>query len=319
MRLQALSAGEHAPRGRFTGAVHSVFHKACNIRLDDGRLLALLTPQSANLPHGVRVDMAPEFGFADRLRVGQKAGCRADVLRVVEAGLSIDLGRARLWRSELEAPGIDLDRPEAALAWRTAWHALWRHECGAAMTHDPHRFDASVRPVSPCDALRRAAFRDALRLARAARSRQQEQAAAAIGRLIGRGPGLTPSGDDLLVGFLAGLRVAAGSRSERLAFLDWLGKTVIEAVAATNEISRAFLRHAAAGSVAEPLALLARRIGEAATPDEVERAIARALRFGHTSGADATLGLLLGLAAWNSSWPFSEQPAKIAPVRQREP
>ena len=98
MRLHALSAGEHAPRGRFTGVVHSVFHKACNIRLDDGRLLALLAPQLANLPHGIRVETSPEFAFTDRLRVGQKAGCRADMLRLAEAGLAIDLGPARPWR-----------------------------------------------------------------------------------------------------------------------------------------------------------------------------------------------------------------------------
>ena len=66
-------------------------------------------------------------------------------------------------------------------------------------------------------------------------------------------------------------------------------------------ISGAFLRHATVGSVAEPLAVLARRIGEAAAPDEVEGAAARALAVGHTSGADGTLGLLLGLAAWRFS------------------
>ena len=165
--------------------------------------------------------------------------------------------------------------------------------------------------TSPCDALRRTAFGDALRLLHATRSQQTGDAAAAIGRLIGRGPGLTPAGDDLLVGFLAGLRVAAGSRGALLAFLDGLGEAVVLAAAATNEISRAFLRHAAAGSVAEPLALLARCIGEAAPPEEIARATARALRFGHTSGADATLGLLLGLSAWSISWSFAEQTARI--------
>jgi Protein of unknown function (DUF2877) len=315
MRLSALSAGEHAPRRRFNGAVHSVFRHACNVRLDDGRLLALLAPQLANLPHGIRVEMAPEFAFADCLRVGQAAGCRADVLRFGEASLSIDLGRARPWRSDLAAPGIDLDRPEAALAWRTAWDALWRHERGASVTHDPHGSDAAARHLSPGAALRRTAFRDALRLACAARCLQRELAAAAVGRLIGRGPGLTPTGDDLLVGFLAGLRVAAGSGPERVTFLGALSAAVVDAAAATNEISRAFLCHAAAGSVAEPLARLARRIAEAAAPREVERATSQALRFGHTSGADAALGLLLGLAAWRSAWLFSEQAAKLDAVR----
>jgi hypothetical protein len=299
VRLSAISAGEHAPRGHFEGAIHSVFSTACNVRLEDGRLLTLLAPRLADLPHGIRVGTAPDFAFADRLRVGQRVGCRADVLRVAGGGLSIDLAKARLWHCDLTAPGGELEASEARLAWRTAWHTLWRHE----------------RNSSPCDALRRAAFREALSLARATRSWQAEQARAAVGRLIGRGPGLTPSGDDLIVGLLAGLRVAANGRAERLAFLCALGEAVVDAMAATNEISQAFLRHAAAGSVAEPLARLARRIAERAAPERIERAAARALSFGHSSGADATLGLLLGLVAWRPVWPFSEQALKISAPR----
>jgi hypothetical protein len=312
LRAHAISAGEHAPRHHFTGAVHSVFEKVCNIRLDDGRLLCLLLPQLANLPHGIRIE-APQLDFSQQLKVGQKVGCRAGVLRLGEADLSIDLTSARLWRSELSRPGVDLDQPGAALAWRAAWRALYRHERGDPGAQHPKRLDRRLLAVSPSDPLRRAAFREALRLTRATRFLRADRAGAAIDRLIGLGPGLTPAGDDVIVGFLAGLWSAAGDRPERLAFLASLGAAVLRAAAATNEISRAFLRHAAGGSVAEPLVLLARRIGEAASPHEVERAAVSALVVGHTSGADGTLGLLLGLAAWRSSWPFSERVACIGP------
>jgi hypothetical protein len=311
VRLSALSAGEHAPRGRFDGVVHSVFKRSCNVRLDNGRLLALLGPQLANLPHGIRVATAPDFAFADHLGVGQSVGCRADVLRGGEVGLSIDLGKARLWRCDLARLGVDLQSPEATLAWRTAWHALWRHERGALVTAEEGRLDLGMRAASPCEALRCTAMRDAVRLARATRALRADRARAALDRLIGRGPGLTPAGDDLVVGLLAGLRVAGGDRVERLAFLRSLGGAVVDAMSATNEISQAFLRHATVGSVAEPLAVLARNIAEGTAAEEVERATARALSFGHSSGADATLGLLLGLAAWRPAWPFSEQASKI--------
>jgi Protein of unknown function (DUF2877) len=311
MRLCALSAGEHAPRGRFNGAVHSVFRRACNIRLDDGRMLALLGPEQANLPHGIRVATAPAFAFADHLRVGQRAGCRADVLRLGGAGLSIDLCRARPWRSDLSGLGTNLDREVTGGAWRVAWHALSRHERTGLVSPEATGRDLHKRGSSPCDALRRAVFREGLRLTRATRFMRAEAAARAIDRLIGRGPGLTPAGDDLIVGFLGGLRAAAGDRPEQLVFARSLGETVVRLSVATNEISRAFLRYAAAGSVAEPLALLAGCITEAAAPDEVERAAARAMAFGHTSGADATFGLLLGLASWRAAWPFSQPAARI--------
>jgi hypothetical protein len=306
LRVHAISAGEHAPRRRFDGTVHSVFEKACNVRLDDGRLLCLLLPQLANLPHGIRIQ-APQLDFSHHLRAGQRVGCRADVLRLGDAGLAIDLASARLWRSELPGPDLDLDRPEAALAWRTAWCALARHERDDPGADDAGRSGRRLPAVSPSDPLRRAVVREALRLARAARRFRADRAGAAIRGLTGLGPGLTPAGDDVIVGFLAGLWSAHGDRAERLAFLRSLGETVLAAAAATNEISGAFLRHATVGSVAEPLAGLARRIGEAASPDEVEFATRRALSVGHTSGADAVVGLLLGLAAWR----FSGQTTRI--------
>ena len=86
MRLDALSAGTEAARGRFNGTVHSVFDNACNVALDDGRLLALLAPRIANVPHGVRIDMPPGFAFASRLIAGRRVGCRADRLRFAGTG-----------------------------------------------------------------------------------------------------------------------------------------------------------------------------------------------------------------------------------------
>jgi hypothetical protein len=137
-------------------------------------------------------------------------------------------------------------------------------------------------------------------LAHASRSRCAPAAAAAIGRLIGRGPGLTPAGDDLIVGFLAGLWSTRGDDPARRRFLDRLAAIVDGAAAATGEISRAQLRHATRGSVAEPLARLARAIGEGDPPPEVGRAAGMALSVGHTSGGDGVFGLLLGIACWSS-------------------
>ena len=78
-----------------------------------------------------------------------------------------------------------------------------------------------------------------------------------------------------------------------------LAATITAAAEATGEISRAYLRHAAIGSVAEPLARLARAIAEGAPLPEVELAARTALRVGHTSGGDGVEGLLLGLACWS--------------------
>jgi hypothetical protein len=282
MHLQALSTGTGVPSGRFSGVVHSVFRQACNIRTDGGSLLTLLAPQLGNAPHGIRVAAPPKLAFSEHLRSGQRVGCREAVLRVAGAEFAVDLAGAERWRSELETLETDLSRPEVALAWQAAWQALAGHR--RHLGEDP---------------LTEAVHARGLALARASRALSAPAAAAAIRRLIGCGPGLTPAGDDLIVGFLAGLWSTHGGDPARRRFLDALAAVVTATAEATGDISRAYLQHATLGSVAEPLARLARAIADGAPLPEVDRAAGTALRVGHTSGGDGVLGLLLGLACWS--------------------
>jgi hypothetical protein len=286
MHLAALSAGGQAPRGHFNGAVHSVFRQACNIRLDDGRMLALLAPHLGNVPHGVRLDAPAGFVFSRHLPVSERIGCRADVLRIA-SGFSIDLGSARTWQGELSSARVDLAVPEIARAWRAAWRSLRRGRASAEQT------DAMM--------LTRAVDRQGVRLARAARALQADEAANALDHLIGRGPGLTPSGDDLITGFLAGLFSTAADDRALRAFLEGFCPTVARAAASTTDISRAYLTQAADGWFAEPLVTLARQICSGADHGAIDSATIAVLRVGHTSGGASVFGLLLGLAAWGSS------------------
>jgi Protein of unknown function (DUF2877) len=306
MHLAALSAGGQAPRGRFNGRVHSVFREACNIRLDDGRLLALLAPHQGNVPHGVRLDLRAGFDFSRQVAVGQAVGCRADVLRVT-GGLSIDLGTAQAWQGALPSAGIDLTSANVAAAWRAVWRR-WHQD---RAPNDRREVEFAARAIE----------RHGVRLARAARVLRPEGAARALDRLIGCGPGLTPAGDDLIVGVLAALWCTTGVDPARRGFLDRLCAAVAAAAAATGDISRAYLIHAAHGQFAEPLAALAGHIAEGADLGAVEFATIAALRVGHTSGAHGVFGLLLGLAAWAPRSAPPGRPSDVTagqdPVRPR--
>jgi hypothetical protein len=284
MHFAALSAGGQAARDRFNGTIHSVFDQACNIRVDDGRLLALLAPCLGNVPHGARIAVPAGFGFARHLTVGGPVGCRADVLRM--PGLSIDLGTAKPWQAELAPTDVDMRVPRVARAWRQAWRMLQQRR-------------ARVGPAQVAT-LSHAVDRRGLRLAHATRHLRVDEAAAAIEALIGCGPGLTPSGDDLLVGFLAGLWSTAGDDLAQRTFRRALCAAVAAAAGATGDISRVYLTHASRGRFAEPLTTLATRIGEGGPVGEIERLTAGALRVGHSSGCAGVLGLLLGLRAWSA-------------------
>ena len=262
-------------------SVHSIFRRACNLRTDGGGLLALLAPEFGNTPHGIRVSMPAGLAFTDHLQAGLQAGCRAAVLRIAGSGVAIDLSTAAVWRSELASLRIDLARPTVATAWAVAWRALERRR----------RLDR--------DPLLRTIHQRGLALAEASGALDIDAAGNAIEALIGSGPGLTPAGDDLIVGFLAGLFASQGDDPARRCFRSALGAAVTAALASTGEISRVYLEHATLGSVTEPLAGLAGAIADGSPPSEVEHVTERALNVGHTSGGDGVLGLLLGIQAWS--------------------
>ncbi|MER6947921.1 DUF2877 domain-containing protein [Nonomuraea sp. NPDC000554] len=122
-------------------------------------------------------------------------------------------------------------------------------------------------------------------------------AVSAAEQLVGLGPGLTPSGDDVLAGLLVTLRqlgTAAGAgRAVWLA--DWLAAAVTyDARARTTAISATLLHCAARGEASpEVIAVLRGLIGS----QTLEPALRRLHRLGHTSGADLAQGIAIGLSA----------------------
>jgi hypothetical protein len=117
-------------------------------------------------------------------------------------------------------------------------------------------------------------------------------------RIVGLGPGLTPSGDDALAGLLLALRllggaVPGGGRAVWLA--DWLGAAVTaHACDRTTSLAATLLHCAARGQASVEAAAVLRGI---AGQDPLVPAARRLLATGHTSGADLAWGLLLGCRA----------------------
>jgi hypothetical protein len=129
------------------------------------------------------------------------------------------------------------------------------------------------------------------------------QPAAAVARLLGRGPGLTPAGDDVLAGFLVGARAFGHDAAEARAAVAAL------APAHTTALSAALLWHAARGECIDELAAvvvaLSRPSRSEGNPTErglaghnvLEQALGRLLAVGHTSGAALAAGLSAAAAA----------------------
>jgi hypothetical protein len=121
-------------------------------------------------------------------------------------------------------------------------------------------------------------------LARAVMSRDVDAAALVGARLIGRGPGLTPEGDDLVCGVAAVVAVGDWPRALREA---WVGALIGgDLRRRTTALSATLLELAALGMGPEPLQALV-----AGDPG----ALARLEAIGHSTGRAIARGAAVGL------------------------
>jgi hypothetical protein len=278
MILAALTIGAGAPEGNFAGCVAEVYAQACLCALANGGLMTLGTSKLGSLPCGVMIGAPRDFSFHQTLAAGAALAARGGVLRVGGAGLAVDLRQARPWRCCLADLRLDLRSAPTRRAWRAAWRVLRR---------DGRQ--AGLRRIA-------GATMDALSLA--TRRYDGESAYGAMRGLVGLGEGLTPSGDDYLVGYFAGLWACAGQASAEASFATALAGRLKTLSGWTNPVSRLYLEAAAGGQVSERLYNVASCISAGRDQAAVSEAVGAALAVGHSSGASGVLGLLRGCAVW---------------------
>ena len=244
----------------------------------DGFVVAVTTREVPLLPDAVALGA----GSGALARPGLGPGTPARVLPV-----RIELGQLRITWDPAAPPAWDptVPVPAAAGPEDVARRGTALREAPATA---PGAVDDRHYPLSGLGDPGGAAGLELL--FRAVRERDPEPAAAAARELLGRGPGLTPEGDDLLAavaGTLAVLGPAAGWDQ------SVLGATVAALVgparARTTALSATLLELAAEGRLAEPAGRLLDLGpgGEAAWP----AALARLERLGHGSGRAYAAGI----------------------------
>jgi hypothetical protein len=244
------------------GFVVSVHARAVNLLFDDGPLVALLPAKSPLHPWAVAVPLARRdlAGLAEGLPVRVADG-------VIEAG------ELRIELAGLEVVDLRLRRRPQRLA-PAALRALARH--AAALP--------AAGPFEPALAAALERFR----------AGGQVRGLAA---LVGLGEGLTPSGDDVLVGLLAGLDAARESPGGADALRQRLCAELEQGSSRTTRLAAQMLDAAAAGFYAEPV----RELLETLAPPKpsaaaLERAVTGLLAVGHRSGGDTLRGIAAALA-----------------------
>lgn len=253
--------------------VHSIYKNTVNLQCG-AEILAIQTLGLQATPFSVEITAAPGsletlFGPAKSVSVSPAGLLAGQTLIVLPERYEIYNGHFRAGKP----------MPDPVLAARVIREVLWR-----LAPRDSFFALAEPQRLAQCGrfsgAAEGAAILDAaLQLPTTDTSMQK------LSELVGLGQGLTPAGDDFLLGILAALDLV-GKVSERGALCAALQ------LQKTNQISAAFLQAAKDSVYAECFLLLMQTLAVGATPEEIGRCAVRVLQTGHTSGSDTLSGLL---------------------------
>ena len=293
MQYHAVSIGSAVPRGDFDALIQSVFDSSVNLRLThENRLITVLISENYELPQGIRLE-AKNVPLQS-LTVGLRAVCRGRILHFDSSHLTIDLGGASIWEAQL--PLIDTTKPSVRQSWSMIWQALNRQQ----RLKQTDLIADDLFQSEKASLLTRKLSEPVLELILSTKMLDVEVSSDAAQKMIGLGPGVTPTGDDILIGYLAGLWSTAGEDKEKLTFIESFGKALLQLANQTNEISHTYLYHAIWCEFSSSLINLVNAIEDGAAQC-LESTAKEAMRVGHSSGMDSITGLLIGLAAWDHS------------------
>jgi len=221
-----------------------------------GEVLVASTRDATRLPNGIEI----------------AADAAANAFRTVHHGAPVTVGLGQLL---FEGLTIDVVR------WwdpRPALRRISATQLAASIEGLPSTVpDVESRPLS---------------VALSARSVPVFMAAAES--LIGRGPGLTPEGDDYLAGALAAIRTLGDALGERetAALLNSIAAPLARlASTRTTTFSAALINHAVNGHVAAPAGALLRAL---TGRGDVAKSHRDLTRIGHSSGPALAAGMILG-------------------------
>lgn len=254
--------------------VHSGFQRSLNLRHPDGYLLSILSHDSQNLPDAIRIALPGNWDWRYHMQPGQGVRFANGTLQSERWG--IVLGRSTRWCPQRWLSG--------ELAPLPHHYALLASQLSQYCQQRQIESDLQLLPDMELPG----------RAVKLAITDSSAQLMAQVSALIGYGRGLTPDGDDYLLGYLAALW--PWRQHPAIATHDATLRSIIGSqLSRTNDISRHYLARALAGHVSQPICDLMLLLATEAAASQIQAAAQQVMQFGASSGVDCLAGLLHGL------------------------
>ncbi len=302
--------GDTPPSGLW-GSVIATFQRSCYVLGANGGLMCVADSSLVDGPVMLRVGFPePRYVEALGVRTGMPLLVEDGDLRL-GPGILLRMSSARPWTPPVVKRSAPPEAILDCLSSLAAGLASAAPGDGLAPLVGCAEDLASERPVRSTgrSLVVRAALPGLRQLVMGLRTDNAFAIDHGVETLIGLGPGLTPSGDDLLGGMMVGL---IGTRRSRSGLADGPGSAPCcpneqrsttamgdsirrHAANRTTAISAGLLRHAAQGIGSAPVHHLVQLVLETASPVRSTAAALAVAGADHTSGWDCLAGLFLGM------------------------
>lgn len=276
------------PRGK----VHSVFTNSFNLQFGD-RLVHIGACENGIAPFGIGLDRMDARNFTHQIRIGQSVRWDMRDRRLVFTGaISLTIARALTKDYKLISspykPFILKKNAEYVVSYldRNEW------QTGLVQSDDEKGILMNYLSSSSVCSSSHPILKKIKDLEALAQGKEATDADSVFDYWIGRGPGLTPSGDDAITGMCAILSVLDGTNKTLLIQLEsYLARKGRQR---TTPIGYEYLTYASRREFHSHIKQLSQLLLE---PEKRElfTAMEKVEGFGHTSGTDTLIGLLLGL------------------------
>lgn len=278
------------------GEVHSVFDRTFNV-LVGGELVGVARSGISLSPIDLITDIhnsetMPSLGVRKGMRV-QMAGDRM----IVDKALEISLDGVKVWQSptRVERPNSrELIKRNLELAKRSAKRRAGREGLGQLLVHVDTIARGEIPAYHDLNDVAKASLPHLVNLVKFVKLADVDGVKNAAKKLVGLGPGLSPSADDMLSGLTSALWWLSKSLGKDVELVGRINEAIVFHAGSTNLLSRQLLQHAARGEVNERLGELL-RVLLAGQASEIDQLVERVMKIGETSGIDMMVGLLLGI------------------------
>lgn len=290
--LKQYSAVRLAPAARdwlatdLLSSPYQIFESVCNLLNAQGDVLSLMfTPAEMN-PLALEID-CPEghHDFTEIIRPESEIRQEADLLRI--AGFTIRLDSAESWDPFPDWGAARESRQRGQDAIIDITSMLIANHSNESLAVFLRALDSSSDPAFP--GWQKRAHAPITRLLEGLKAGDAATMLDGASNLAGLGMGLTPSGDDFIIGVMHALWCTLPPEEAAA----YCGKLLDTVAPKTNRLSASYLARAARGESGEAWHTLIEAMAQGDTKALIDP-VQSLIGLGHTSGQDALSGFVLG-------------------------